>query len=89
MTDHSKARAGKAPNKNHKVMHIAHARVKVAAENLHKVAGIKAQKGAADAKVDAPVKHKSAGMDAHKVSATVKTGTHKAASGLKKKAEVR
>ena len=96
MTDHSKARAGKAPNKNHKVVH---ADVKVAAKDLHKVAEVKAQKVAADAKTatatmfknistslhqlkDAGVKAKKVAA-AHKVSATVKTGTHKAGSGLK------
>ena len=59
MTDHSKAKAGKAPNKNHKVVH---ADVKVAAKDLHKVADVKAKKVAADAK-------------AQKVVADVKTAT--------------
>jgi hypothetical protein len=75
MTDHSKAKAGKAANKNHKVVRIVHAGVKVAAKNLQKVAGVESHKVSAKVKTGAP---KTGSHDA-------KMAPHKAGSELKKR----
>jgi hypothetical protein len=86
MTDHSKAKAGKAPNKNHKVVHIVHAGVKAATKDLNKGAGTKTQKAAADAKTATTTmlknvstslhQMKDAGVKAKKVAAGAKGDTH-------------
>jgi hypothetical protein len=75
MTDHSKVKAGKAANKNHKVVRMARAEVKVTAKPLPKGAGGKAQDVIGNAKVA------SAAM-----CSNVTSSLHKAVSHIAKKA---
>jgi hypothetical protein len=51
MTDHSKAKAGKSADKNHKVVRMGHAEVKVTTKPQPKVTGGKAQSVLGNAKV--------------------------------------
>jgi hypothetical protein len=85
MTDHSKAKAGKAANKNHKVVRMEHAEVTETAKPLPNVAGGKAQKVIANAKIATATMLKNvttslhqlqdAGVKAKKIAAETKAAT--------------